>query len=279
MITNVETGAGWWTVWLVSVILEILVAILMLIFVKMPKVPENTIIAGDVSKKKIFKHTWMSSAMVIAIVFFIHVFIYLSFINQFYPTYIQGNDANMAPIVANLPTNLVAIVTIPVGIIAGLIADKFSCRKILLCIGYLCLGPIMIIAAISPTGPTPYIFAILMGIYCAIVPTMTRASIPILAQDPAKTDYSLASMAFFTATAQIMAVASGAMLQDFGGATGPGWMPSMLIICLPMAIIAFLMILVFTRSDKSALKIMGEEEAEELREMAEENAGADPAKA
>jgi MFS family permease len=261
LITDPGTGAGWQTVWMVSVILEVVVALCLLTFVKMPSVAENTIIAGDVTRKKVFHKTYWKSALTIATVFFCWVFVYLSCINQFYPTFLQGGDATLAvssyamsPSEANLPPNIIALVTIPIGIIIGVIADKTNSRKILLLIPWALTALSVGLVAFNETLPgAPYIFAILMGLCAACIPTMTRSIIPLLAQDPTKTDYCLATMAFVTAAAQICAVFIGMTISALG------WQGNALFVCVPVLAVAFVVTL-FCKNDKKALEEMAEAE-------------------
>lgn len=263
LITNPTTGDGWQTVWMVSLVLEIIVAVCLMIFVKLPAVAENTIIGGDVNRKKTYHKTYWKSALAISIIFFSWCLVYLSCINQFYPSFLQGgNEAlalssyAMSPSEANMVPNIIALVTIPMGILVGVLADKTNTRKILLLIPWAVTALSVGFIAFNETLPgAPYIFAVLMGLCAACVPTMTRSLIPLLAQEPVKTDYCLATMAFVTAVAQIGAVAIGMGITTFG------WQGNALYICVPVLLVAFVITL-FCKSDKKALE---EIEAEEQK--------------
>jgi MFS family permease len=254
LITNPATGEGWQAVWIISLVLEIIVAVCLLVLVKMPAVAENTIVSGDVSRKKVFNKTFWKSALAISLIFFCWVLVYLSCINQFYPTFLQGGDAALAlssyamsPAESNLPPNIIALITIPLGILVGVLADKTNTRKVLLSVAWAVAVLSVGFIAFNETIPgAPYIFAVLMGLCAACIPTMTRSIIPLLAQEPTKTDYCLATMAFVTSVAQVGAFFIGTSISTLG------WQGNAAFVCAPV-LLAALVVTLFCKNDRKAL--------------------------
>ena len=194
------TAFGWQSTFYLSLGLQIVTTILVLVFVKMPAVPENMKIKGaasTISAKP--SKAYIISAFVVGFCFLAWCTSYPTF-NTFYPTYaqeVQGMDLFSA----SMTTLVAALATIPGGILFGLLADKIKQRKLLLIIGYILL--IVICATIlwlpSQNQTLAWISIVLLGFLCAgLVPTMSRALIPVLAKDPTTTDYALTGMAFVT---------------------------------------------------------------------------------
>lgn len=97
----------------------------------------------------------------------------------------------------------------------------------------------------SPSQFTAWTSIVFLGGVCAgLIPTMTRAIIPILAVDPAKTDYALTGMAFVTNVGGFLAAFFGAI------AATSSYLHAARIFCLPMIIAAILLIIIFVKNDK-----------------------------
>lgn len=193
---------GWKSIFCLSLALQVVTTLLVFTFVKMPAVPENALGkasgsggSGNARPSK----AYTVSAFVVGFCFLAWCTSYPTF-NTFYPTYaqtVQGMDM----FTASMTTLVAAIATIPGGILFGLIADKIKQRKTMLILGYLLLiavyGTTLWLNEQNPVLAWASIF--FLGFFCAgLVPTMSRALIPVLAKDPATTDYALTGMAFVT---------------------------------------------------------------------------------
>lgn len=238
---------GWTSLWWVSIILEVISIIWLLACCKMNKVPENELVDGDVSKKRMHRKSHVASGIIIALAFTFWAFVYAGVINVFYPTFLM-DAKGMSMELASMPTLVIAVVTIPFGILFGIITDRTNTRKWWLAISYILVAVLMAFVAFneSSEGVTPWVFAVLMGLAAAGVPMATRSLIPVLVPDPRKMDYTLAIMAFVTYIGQLFAGPYGAFV------TSDGWHTGALFILAPCVIVAFVMVAI-SKSDKKAL--------------------------
>lgn len=247
----------WRSIWWFSLLLEAIAVVWMLACVKMPLVPENTINDGDTSKAKKPQKSFMLAGIMMSVAFFFWAYVYVDNINQMYPTYLQevmGLDVTMAA----MPTNLIALITIPFGIIVGIISDKLNCRKALLWIPYLVVSLIIFFLAFNQDGGMPAVwsFAVLMGLCASCIPTCTRSIIPVLVPEPGKTDLALTVMAFVTGLAQCCATFTTMSIGAFG------WLGNAQFVAAPCALIACICVFIFAKNDKKVMKLRAEEQAD-----------------
>ena len=228
-----------------AVILEVVMTLLMLIFVKMPAVDLNTIVEGNVEQKRVIGKQHTTWAIVVAISFVLWCTLYAAF-NNFYATYlttVQGLTAGYAGIICLC----IALFTVPAGFIVGRIVDKFHLAKHFICIGYLIVGITVGTIAFQSeqSAVTPWITCIVVGFFSgSMVPIGTRTIIPLLAKDPAKTDYSLGIMGLVT---QFANIATGSIFAPLFASVG--FHLAALYMLVPIAGVSVVLLL-FCPSDK-----------------------------
>ena len=198
---------GWRPLFYLSTFLQVASTILVLAAVKMPAIPENMLVESDATRKREYKHVYTASAFVVGFTFIAWCASYHCF-NSFYPTYAQ--DIQQMPLMlASLTTLVCTLVTIPFGIGFGILADRIRQRKVLLIAGYVIMailyGTLLWSENYNPA--LSWVSVVLLGGICAgLIPTTTRSIIPVLAQEPRKTDYALTTMAFVTQVGNFLSV-------------------------------------------------------------------------
>lgn len=256
-----DIAFAWRPIWYVSIAMEAISIVWLFICCKMPAIPENELVDGDPTRRKIPGKSFVAAGVVICAVFFVWNYIYASNINTLYPTFLQ-NAKGLSVFDSSMLPNWTALISVPLGIVAGIVADKLSCRKWMVVVGYIlvaiCTAFFYYTSGADMTGP--WIACILMGIAGALVPVGTRAIAPVLVPDPKKTDFVLAVMAFSTGVAQVVGGYTVSPL-----VTSIGYQANALYVLTPLAILAAVLIAVFVVSDKkvAALRV---KEAEELGE-------------
>lgn len=247
----------WRSIWYFTIVLEVIALAWMLVSVKMPKVPENAINDGDVSKAKKPQKNFMLAGIMMSVAFFFWAYVYVCNINQMYPTFLQevkGLDVATAA----MPTNLIALITIPVGIAVGVVSDKLNCRKPLVWGAYGVVALIIFFLAFDegPGMANVWIFSVIMGLCASCIPTCTRSIIPVLVPTLGKTDIALTVMAFVTGLAQCCATFTTMSIANFG------WLGNAHFVAAPCALIACLCVLIFAKNDKQVMQLRAEEQAE-----------------
>lgn len=255
-------GDSWHAIWYFSLGLGIVALLLMLILVKMPAINENELVAGDVTVKANVGKQFMLPAIMVSVAFTFWVFIYVDNINGMYPTFLQ-EVKGMSMFDSSMLPNWIALITVPLGIAAGVIAGRTHTRKWLIAIPYAIVAVILFFCAFTPGDDVagPWIFCIVMGICASFIPTCTRAIIPILVTDPFKTDMALAVMAFVTGVAQVCATLASFSIAEIG------WTANGQFVLAPLALLAAIIVAVFVKSDRSVGKLR-EEEDEAARKAA-----------
>ena len=261
MIFDAAGGAAlafsWRPIWFVSIAMEIVSIVWLLVSCKMPAIPENELVDGDPSRRKKPGRNYMLAGFVVCAFFFVWVFDYVANINTLYPTFLQNVKGLSVFDSAMLP-NWTAIISIPLGIAFGVVADKLNFRKWMIAGGYLLVALCMAFFYFTPgtdmTGP--WIASILMGLCGALVPTGTRAIAPVLVPEPKKTDLVLATMAFATGVAQVV---GGYIVSPI--VASAGWQANAQFILAPLAVIAAVAVIAFVKSDKKISEVRAEERA------------------
>lgn len=258
-----EMGGGaavafsWRPIWYLAVVMEVIAIVWLVACLKMPAIPENELVDGDASRRKMPGKNFMAAACVIAGCFAIWCFIYVCNINTLYPTFLQ-NEKGLSVFDSSMLPNWIAIITIPLGIAAGVVADKLHFRKWMVAIGYLGVAVLCFFFFFTPgddmTGP--WIACIVMGFLAACVPTGTRAIIPVLVPEPKKTDTALTTMAFFTGIGQVL---GGYLASPL--VTSLGWQANGQFVLAPLALVAGLLIVLFVKSDKAVHEVRVAERA------------------
>ena len=224
-------GAFGWTsaFWMSLIILVVTVVVFILLF-KLPCIPENLLAEERVKKetgkaRKIF----FASALIVGFSFVGFELVFYAY-NDFFATYAQmvmGMDVSVASntiLIANL-------LTIPAGVICGILCDKTNRRKEILIAG-------------SNTGSegTSWASAILLGVIpFSVIPVCTRCLVPVLCPDPKKCDWALTGMAVGTTLGGFGA----GFFMNIAGATS--WATAGMIFAIIPAITV--VVLLFTKGD------------------------------
>ncbi len=227
----------------------------LLLSCKMPAIPENELVDSDPSRKKAPGRNFTMAGIIVCAFFFVWVFDYVANINTLYPTFLQ-NVKGLTVFDSSMLPNWTAIISIPLGIAFGVVADKLNFRKWMIAAGYLLVAVCMAFFYFTPgtdmTGP--WIASVLMGLCGALVPTGTRAITPVLVPEPKKTDFVLATMAFATGLAQVV---GGYIVSPLVSAIG--WQANAQFVLAPLALCAALAVILFVKSDKKVIDVRREE--------------------
>jgi sugar phosphate permease len=221
----------------------------------MPQKNENEIVAGDASIVAKPGKQFFASAALVCVVFFIWVFVYVVNINGMYPTFLQ-DVKGMSVFDSSMLPNWLAIITIPLGIVAGLVSDKFAIRKKALVTFYVVTALIFFFLAFTPgeDATSSWAFCIIMGVCASFIPTYTRGITPLLCTDSFKCDMALCLMAFFTGAAQVCAVFASMSVAAIG------WFANAQFVLAPLCLVAAVAIAIVVKDDKKVVEIRKQEE-------------------
>lgn len=250
-----EATGNWQGIWFVTLALGIVALILLIALVKMPQKNENEIVAGDASIVAKPGKQFFASAALVCVVFFIWVFVYVVNINGMYPTFLQ-DVKGMSVFDSSMLPNWLAIITIPLGIVAGLVSDKFAIRKKALVTFYVVTALIFFFLAFTPGEDvtSSWAFCIIMGVCASFIPTYTRGITPLLCTDSFKCDMALCLMAFFTGAAQVCAVFASMSVAAIG------WFANAQFVLAPLCLVAAVAIAIVVKDDKKVVEIRKQEE-------------------
>lgn len=250
-----EATGNWQGIWFVTLALGIVALILLIALVKMPQKNENEIVAGDASIVAKPGKQFFASAALVCVVFFIWVFVYVVNINGMYPTFLQ-DVKGMSVFDSSMLPNWLAIITIPLGIVAGLVSDKFAIRKKALVTFYVVTALIFFLLAFTPgeDATSSWAFCIIMGVCASFIPTYTRGITPLLCTDSFKCDMALCLMAFFTGAAQVCAVFASMSVAAIG------WFANAQFVLAPLCLVAAVAIAIVVKDDKKVVEIRKQEE-------------------
>lgn len=250
-----EATGNWQGIWFVTLALGIVALILLISLVKMPQKNENEIVAGDASIVAKPGKQFFASAALVCVVFFIWVFVYVVNINGMYPTFLQ-DVKGMSVFDSSMLPNWLAIITIPLGIVAGLVSDKFAIRKKALVTFYVVTALIFFFLAFTPgeDATSSWAFCIIMGVCASFIPTYTRGITPLLCTDSFKCDMALCLMAFFTGAAQVCAVFASMSVAAIG------WFANAQFVLAPLCLVAAVAIAIVVKDDKKVVEIRKQEE-------------------
>ena len=250
-----EATGNWQSIWFVTLALGIVALILLIALVKMPQKNENEIVAGDASIVAKPGKQFFASAALVCVVFFIWVFVYVVNINGMYPTFLQ-DVKGMSVFDSSMLPNWLAIITIPLGIVAGLVSDKFAIRKKALVTFYVVTALIFFFLAFTPgeDATSSWAFCIIMGVCASFIPTYTRGITPLLCTDSFKCDMALCLMAFFTGAAQVCAVFASMSVAAIG------WFANAQFVLAPLCLVAAVAIAIVVKDDKKVVEIRKQEE-------------------
>ena len=250
-----EATGNWQGIWFVTLALGIVALILLIALVKMPQKNENEIVAGDASIVAKPGKQFFASAALVCVVFFIWVFVYVVNINGMYPTFLQ-DVKGMSVFDSSMLPNWLAIITIPLGIVAGLVSDKFAIRKKALVTFYVVTALIFFFLAFTPgeDATSSWAFRIIMGVCASFIPTYTRGITPLLCTDSFKCDMALCLMAFFTGAAQVCAVFASMSVAAIG------WFANAQFVLAPLCLVAAVAIAIVVKDDKKVVEIRKQEE-------------------
>lgn len=250
-----EATGNWQGIWFVTLALDIVALILLIALVKMPQKNENEIVAGDASIVAKPGKQFFSSAALVCVLFFIWVFVYVVNINGMYPTFLQ-DVKGMSVFDSSMLPNWLAIITIPLGIVAGFVSDKFAIRKKALVTFYVVTALIFFFLAFTPgeDATSSWAFCIIMGVCASFIPTYTRGITPLLCTDSFKCDMALCLMAFFTGAAQVCAVFASMSVAAIG------WFANAQFVLAPLCLVAAVAIAIVVKDDKKVVEIRKQEE-------------------
>lgn len=250
-----EATGNWQGIWFVTLALGIVALILLIALVKMPQKNENEIVAGDATIAAKPGKQFFASAALVCVVFVIWVFVYVVNINGMYPTFLQ-DVKGMSVFESSMLPNWLAIITIPLGIVAGIISDKFAIRKKALVTFYVVTALIFFFLAFTPgeDATSSWAFCIIMGVCASFIPTYTRGITPLLCTDFFKCDMALCLMAFFTGFAQVCAVVASMSVATIG------WFANAQFVLAPLCLVAAVAIAIVVKDDKKVVEIRKQEE-------------------
>lgn len=234
---------GWTSAfWLSLGILVVTVIIFVLLF-KLPRVPENLLAEKrETSKTGKARKIFFASALIVGFSFVGFEVVFYAY-NNFFATYAQsilGMDVSVASnavLVANL-------LTIPAGVITGVLCDKLNRRKEILIGGYVVFALLFAFLTWSNTGNEgmSWASAIILGIIpFSVIPVCTRCLVPVLCPDPKKCDWALTGMAVGTTLGGFIA----GFFMNLAGATS--WATAGMIFAIVPA--ATFIVLIFTKGD------------------------------
>lgn len=250
-----DATGDWRGVWYVSLALGVLALVLLIALVKMPKVNENEIVDGNADV--VVKHgkQFFGSALAVCIVFMFWCYLYLVNINGMYPTFLQ-DVKGMSVFDSSMLPNWLAIITIPVGIFAGVISGRFPIRKWALVVAYVVVGAIFFFLAFTPgtDASSSWAFCVIMGLCASFVPTYTRGIVPVFCTNSFKCDMALGTMAFVTGLAQVAAVVASMSVASIG------WFANAQYVCAPLALVAAFCVLVLVKDDRKVVALRAEED-------------------
>lgn len=251
------TSFGYRSLWLLALALEILSTLWILVSVKLPAIPENMLVNGDVTKKRVYRHVHFKSAMAIAISMLCWGVVYGA-VNTFYPTYLQ-EVKGMSLFASSMVPLLLAVITAPFGILFGVLAGKTRSRKWFLVIPYALVTALYLSIGFNETSEvaSAWVFALLFGVCAGGIPMATYALIPLLAGEPKKADYCTATLAFCLQLGSILMGSLGSAIASLG------YRDTALFILAPVAAIGLVIALLST-GDRQALR----EQEDELADAA-----------
>ena len=254
-----DASGSWQNIWLATLILEVVALVGLLVFVKMPAKSENTIVAGNAEVEAKHGKQFSRSAFVVCGIFLIWVYVYVVNVNQFYPTFLM-EEKGMSMFDAAMLPNWLAIITIPLGILAGILSDKLPIRKKALVAFYIVGALIFFFLAFTP-GPdtgSAWAFCIIMGVCASFIPTYTRGITPLLCTESMKCDMALMVMALVTGIAQCLAFLASTSIATLG------WFANAQFVCAPLMVVAAVVIAVLVKDDKAVVEVREEEESRAL---------------
>lgn len=265
---GVEVPFSWHAIWIAAIVVEVVTAVLVVIFVKMPAVDENTIVDGDVTKKIVGGKNFMGGAIAVSVAFIVFAYLNVVAFNTMYPSFLQqekGLDVSLSSWMTMIASILGAII----GIFCGVIAAKKSWRKSFIVIGYLVWAVIAFFCLWTPGEDMigPWIGIIIYGIPLGFVPTCTRALIPRLVIDSKKLDFALSTMGFLMALGKVL---GGYFVSPTIVAVGYTGMAQYTL--APMCVVAAILVIVFVKSDKALDKLREQEKQQALKGEAPQEA-------
>lgn len=214
----IYASVGWKGIFWFSAILLVVATILVVIFFKMPKVPESVVEHGTDEQQKELeaaggKKTYWKSAIVVGCTFLAFEIVYMTW-SSFYPTY--GQEVQLLSIAASSKIPLVVtLVTVPMGIIWGIVCDKTVRAKEILIAGFAAL---FVICAFMLWGNGENMGLVWAGniLYAAIpvaaIPVAIRLLITAEAMTPKKTDLALTFMTLTTSLGGFFGVFFGKLV-------------------------------------------------------------------
>lgn len=234
---------GWQSLFYFTFILEVITLILLLVFLKMPAVDENVLAAEGSDEKRLYRKSYLASALIMAGAFTCYVFCQAGVTNTFYPTYLQ-TVKGLDTFASSMPTLVASAISIPVSFITGVISDKLNARKYFAVIPYLLMAIGYATFAFSEDGSMvgPWAYAILLGVCAGTIPMAIRSIIPVLAYDPKKVDYALGLMAWCSPLGLLFVSSYGSVVASLGYQQGA------LMVLAPVMLVAFVVAL-FTKND------------------------------
>lgn len=238
---------GWTSAFWISLAILVVTVLVFIVLFKLPRVPENLLAEEHVKVetgkvRKIF----FASALIIGFSFVGFELVFYAY-NDFFATYAQ-TVMNMDVSVASNTILIANLLTIPAGVICGIICDKTNRRKEILIAGYVVFAIVFAFLAWSNTGSEgmSWASAILLGVIpFSVIPVCTRCLVPVLCPDPKKCDWALTGMAVGTTLGGFGA----GFFMNLAGATS--WATAGLIFAIIPAVTAI--VIIFTKGDHSLM--------------------------
>lgn len=246
---------GWQSIWVLSLVVTVAVTVFLFFGTKLPAIPENELVAGNAEKKRTFKHTHGAGAFAVALTMACWGMVYGA-VNTYYPTFLNEVKGMSLMGASSIPLVL-ALVTAPFAIIFSKIVERFSIRKWLLAGGYVVIAALYATIAFGESGSVAesWVFAIALAACAGAVPMVTYALVPILAQEPRKSDYCMATLGFMLQLSSAVAGVFGAPISALG------YYHASLFILVPLAVVGAVIAFVIPGDSK----VLAEQAAEEAQ--------------
>lgn len=261
MISTITTpmlyaSVGWHGCFILSAVLMAVTTVLVVLFFKMPKVPESVVEHGtdqelkEAAKTEGSKKNYLKSAIVVGLTFFAFEIVYMNWA-AFYPTYGQVVQ-NLSIADSSLVPLVVSLVAVPFSIISGIVTDKLVRAKEFLIGGFVILFVLCSFFMWGNAENQAMMWAsnvIYAALVVASIPVTTRVLITYEAQTPKATDLALTCMTMGTSVGGFFSVFFGMIVDSAGWSVG-GY-------ALGAVSIVTAIILIFVKGDRAILKEQG----------------------
>ena len=240
-----EEPFSWHAVWYLALALEIAGIAFAFAALKMPPAHDVVQAGQGNGEDKQPQPSHMRSALIVSAAFIVWTYLYVGNLNTFYPTFLQAYKGMSMGLSSLLPM-VTAVISVFAGVAIGSFSAKRNCRKTIIVVGFICVAALFFFGLYTPGDDVagPWIATIGMGLATGAVPTCTYSIIPVLAVEPRKTDFAMATMSFFMALGKVL---GGALVSPT--LVSIGYYANAQFVCAPLALLAAVVVLAFVKSD------------------------------